>query len=94
MSDDKLILNFEKHTFLWDHIQSISLEGERKLVVVFEDNGKCKKKVYDLKWLSEKKDFINNLKNDCIGRNISYEESELALSSRVGLLLQFWGNFG
>ncbi len=88
ISNEKLTLNFGKDSFLWDHIQSVDLESERKLIVVFKDNGKRKKRTADLKWLSRKKDFIDKSKNNCVTQGIRYRESEMTLSSRVGLFLR------
>lgn len=88
ISNEKLILNFGKDSFLWDHIQSVDLEGERKLIVVFKDNGKHKKRIADLEWLSRKKDFIDRLKNNCVTENIRYKENEMTFSSRAGLFLK------
>lgn len=85
ISDDKLVLNFGKDSFLWDNIQSVSLGGERWLTVEFEDNKKRGKRMNDLTWLSRKKDFINNLKNSCIERSIPYKQSELTLFSQTKL---------
>ncbi len=88
ISNEKLTLNFGKDSFLWDHIQSVDLEDERKLIVVFKDNGRRKKRIADLKWLSRKKDFIGRLKNNCVTQNIRYKESEMTFSSRIGLFLK------
>ncbi len=88
ISNEKLTLNFGKDSFLWDHIQSVDLEGERKLIVVFKDNGKRKKRIADLKWLSRKKGFIERLKNNCFTQNIRYKENEMTFSSRAGLFLK------
>lgn len=87
--DDKvLVLYFGKDSFLWEQVKEVVVEGERKLTIIFTEEGKQKKKVNDLKWLAKKDDFIRNLKRTCNEKNISYRESEMTLSSRVELILR------
>lgn len=74
----KLILNFGRNSFLWNDIRAVNLEGERKLIIIFADKEKCKKRKFDLKWLSRKEDFILNLKDNCTERNIPFHENELS----------------
>ncbi|MBU7029544.1 MAG: hypothetical protein HXS48_21610 [Theionarchaea archaeon] len=93
ISHDKLLLNFGKDSFLWDRIQSVNLEGERKLTVISDDKDTSKNQVNDLKWLPKKKEFIHNLKDNCIERNISYVETEMTLSSRIGLFFRIIGRY-
>jgi len=83
VSDERLFLNFGRDSFLWDSIQSVDLEGGRKLIVIYsDDKGKLKSRVNDLKWLSKKEDFIHNLKNNCSKRNIPYREVGMTYSSQ------------
>lgn len=89
ISNEKLTLNFGKNSFLWDHIHSVNLEGERRLIVMFKENGRCEKGTVDLKWLSRKRDFIKSLENNCVTQNIHYRESEITAFSRFRLLLEF-----
>ncbi len=91
ISHDELLLNFGKDSFLWDRVQSVNLEGERKLTVIFDDKDTSKKQVNDLKWLPKKKEFIHNLKNNCTERNMPYVETEMTLSSRIGLFFRIIG---
>jgi len=88
ISDEKLTLEFGKDSFTWDHIRSVYLEGQRKLIVAFEDSGKCLERTYDLKWLSKKEDFIQSLGNECQRSNIPYEETEMTSFSRIGLYIK------
>ena len=83
VNNDRLILNFGRDSFLWDSIQSVDVEGERKLTIAYYDEERTKKKVNDLKWLSKKEDFIYNLENTCSGRNISCGEADMTYSSRI-----------
>lgn len=83
-----LVLYFGKDFFLWEHVREVVIEGERKLTIVFTEEGKQRKKVNDLKRLAEKDDFIRSLKRTCSEKRISYRESEMTLSSRVGLILR------
>ena len=85
LTKEKIVLNFGKHSFLWDHIQSVDVEGERKLRIIAGKNKKRKKQTTDLKWLLSKEDFINRLKNNCVEKNIPYHEPNLTLSSRISL---------
>jgi len=91
ISHDKLLLNFGKDSFLWDRIQSVNLEGERKLTVISDDKDTSMKQVSDLKWFPKKKEFIHNLKDNCTERNIPYAETEMTLSSRIGLFFRVIG---
>ena len=86
-SDKKLILRFWKDSFLWDDIQKMDLEGDRKLIITFLDIKTIKRKRFDLKWLQEKGDFIHSLKNNCTARNIPFHESEINFLSRIELFL-------
>ncbi len=87
VTNDKLILDFGKYSLSWDSVQSINIEGERKLTVTYEDK-KRKKRICDLKWLSGKKEFISALKSNCDARNIPYQENEITLFSRILLFLE------
>ena len=55
VSNERLGLNFGRDSFLWDSIQSVDLEGERKLTVIYNYKEKNKKKINDLKWLLKKR---------------------------------------
>ena len=83
ISNERLVLNFGRDSFLWDTIQSVILEGERKLTVIYNDKRKTKRKINDLKWLSKKEDFIYNLKNNCSTRDIPYREVDMTHSSQI-----------
>ncbi len=87
VTNDRLILDFGKYSLSWDSIQSMNIEGERKLTVIYEDK-KRKKRTCDLKWLSRKKEFISALKSNCDARNILYQENEITPSSRILLFLE------
>lgn len=87
ITDENIILNFGKNLFSWNDIQTVTLEGERKLAISFEKKGKIKKKIFDIDWISKKEDFILSMKNKCTKRNIPFCESDMTFSSQVRLLL-------
>ncbi len=87
ISDKKLILRFWRDSFLWDDIQKVDLEGNRKLIITFLDIRVIRRKRFDLNWLQEKEDFICSLKNNCTARNIPFHESEINFLSRIDLFL-------
>ena len=87
INSERLVLYFQRDSFQWESIQSVVLEGKRKLTVVYNDEGKSRKKVNDLKWLSKKEDFIYNLKNSCSRKNIPYREADMTYSSRIAFYL-------
>ena len=93
VSDKKLILRFWRDSFLWDDIQKMDLEGDRKLIITFLDIRVIRRKGFDLKWLQEKEDFICSLKNNCTARNIPFCESEISLLSRMGLLINLLNQY-
>ncbi len=93
VSDKKLILRFWRDSFLWDDIQKVDLEGDRKLIITFLDIRVIKRKRFDLKWLQEKEGFICSLKNNCTARNIPFCESEISLFSRMGLLINLLNQY-
>jgi hypothetical protein len=88
IDDKRLVLYFGKDSFLWGQVKEVIVEGERKVTITFAEEERQKKKVNDLKWLTGKDDFIRNLKRACTERNIPCRESEMTLSSRVGLILR------
>jgi len=88
-TDEKLILSFERKTFLWDQIQAVHLEGRRKLTVVYKEKGKRKKEAFDLRWFPKKEDFLYSLRNICTKRNIPFYESGLTYFSRIWLRIGF-----
>ena len=85
INSEKLILKFGKDSFLWDDIQEVHSEGNRKLIITFLDEKMIRKKRFDLKWLQEKEDFIHNLKSYCTARNIPFHENEISFFSLLGL---------
>ena len=89
LTDEKLILSFERETFLWNQIQAVHLEETRKLTVVYKKKGKRKKKAFDLRWFPKKEDFLHSLKNICTKRNIPFYESGLTYFSRIWLRIGF-----
>ncbi|MBU7021203.1 MAG: hypothetical protein HXS41_09100 [Theionarchaea archaeon] len=88
IDDKKLVLCHGIDSFSWEHVKDVVVEGGRKVVITFTEEGEQKKKVNDLKWVTGKDDFIQSLKKACNERNISYRESEMTLSSWVGLSLR------
>lgn len=82
---EKLILKFGKNSFLWDDIQEVYLEGNRKLIIAFLDEKMIRKKRFDLKWLQGKEDFIHNIKSYCSARKIPFHESEIGFFSLMEL---------
>lgn len=89
ITNEKLILNFGRKSFLWDDIQTVNLEGQKKLTVIFLEKEKRKKGDFDLKWLSRKRDLISEIKNHCAAKNIPFHETKLTLSSRMKLFSVF-----
>ncbi len=82
-TDEKVVLDFERKSFLWGQIQAVRLEGSKILVVFYEEEGKNKKKSLDLRWFPKKEDFILRLKNECSVRNIPFHESGLTFCSKI-----------
>ncbi len=60
VTNDRLILDFGRYSLSWDSVQSINIQGERKLNVAYEDK-KRKKRICDLKWLSKNREIFNTL---------------------------------
>jgi hypothetical protein len=87
INDEKLILRFKKDSFPWEKIQKVGLEGDRKLIITFLDEGEIKRRLVDLKWLLEKDSFINTLKDYCTAKNIPYHQSEPRFFSQIELFL-------
>lgn len=85
INSEELILKFGKDSFLWDDIQEVYLEGNRKLKIAFLDEKMMRKKRFDLKWLQGKENFIRNLKSYCTARNIPLCESEISFFSLIDL---------
>ena len=83
ITDEDIILNFGKDLLSWNAVRAVTLEGERKLIISFEKKGKIKKKIFDIDWISKKRDFILSMKNKCIERNIPFYESDLTFSSQI-----------
>jgi hypothetical protein len=87
VNGETLKLRFGKDSFLWENIQKVNLEGDRKLIITFLDKGEIKRRLVDLKWLSEKENFIDTLKNYCTEKNIPYHQSEIRFTSQIELFL-------
>lgn len=88
IDDKRLVLYFGKDPFSWEQVKDVVVEGGRKVTITFTEDGKEKKKVNDLKWLTGRDDFIQSLERACNERTILYREREMTLSSRVGLILR------
>jgi hypothetical protein len=87
VSDETLTLRFGKDSFPWETIQEVGLEGDRKLIIMFLDEGEKKRRLVNLKWLSEKEDFIHTLKDHCTEKKIPYHQGEISFFSRIELCL-------
>ena len=83
ITGENIILNFGRDLFLWNVIRAVTLEGERKLIISFQKKGKTKKKIFDIDWISKKREFILSIKNKCSEKNIPFYESDLTFSSQI-----------
>ena len=83
ITDEDIILNFGKDLFSWNAVRAVTLEGERKLIISFEKKGKVKKKIFDIDWISKKRDFTLSVRDKCSEGNIPFYESDLTFSSQV-----------
>jgi hypothetical protein len=89
VNDETLTLRFGKDSFPWENIQNADLEGDRRLIIMFLDKGEIKRRLVDLRWLSEKEDLIQSLMDYCTVKKIPYQECEPSSSSRIRLFLDF-----
>jgi hypothetical protein len=87
VSDTILTLRFGKDSSLWDNIRKVEIEGDRKLTITSLDEGKTKKKKFDLKWLTSKEDFLHTLEEYCTAKNIPYHQSEISFFSWMKISL-------
>lgn len=90
LTDEKFVFYFEKISLSWNQIQAVELEDNRKLTVVYEEKGKKKKRMVNLRWFPKKDDFIIGLKKRCAEKSIPFHEHELTCHSRIEL----WMGFG
>jgi hypothetical protein len=88
-NDEKIMLRFGRNSFPWENIQNVDFEGGRKLIITVLDEGEIKENLFDLKWLSQKEDFIKSLMDYCTAKKIPYQEGEPNSSSRIKLFLNF-----
>lgn len=93
ISDTILTLRFGKDSFLLDNIQEVDVEGDRKLTITSLDEGKIKKKKFDLKWLTSKEDFLHTLEEYCTEKSIPYHQSEISFFSRIVFLFDPFGRY-
>ena len=89
ITDEKLILSFEREIFLWNQVRAVHLEDNRKLTIILEKKGKHKKNAVDLRWFPQKEDFIQSLRDICTKEDIPFYESELTYFSRIWLRMGF-----
>jgi len=85
LSEERFILNFGENSFLWDQIQKIVVEDNRKLEVIYEEKGERKEKAVDLRWFPKRENFIVDLKDNCTKRDIPFHEDELTFFSKIEL---------